>query len=603
MKNLFIVFVCFIGHVHAASFEIIGREEFKEAVEEVMDLLPENFFKQVSKKIYLREEVLKTDSLLGNDLCHLDPKIKLGFTYKNSIRISSKLVSLAVNDKKSFDCGHGSFLQTLYGVIIHELTHIKDNVERISTEHDFQRIVGVKRIQRSSKRTIFNQNFKTSVDPYEFTNLEESLAVNSEYLFLDPEFECRKPATANYLAEKFEYRLPGKCKKNFKVMLQSSYLEDNYLRDASLDPKRIYEIHYLFASKGKQIMSKWGHAMIRIVICAPWRKEVSKECLLDISHHVVLSYRAQLTELSLDYLKGLSGKYPSQLFVLGYSEVQQEYNKFEFRDLYSVPMKFSKNQIRDFVNLTLERYWTYSGKYYFLSNNCGTETVKHLAYVLTEDQEHLVRSLTPLRTFNDIVRNNEISGEYSISKSHYDDFLIHYAYITQYLPELRYKNIKKFLDSSKAPDRLLIYKDFFSSPEFHNMKDKQVFIMKFLYLERYISAKFLLQFPNKILKKMNKSKELRKEMAKFSSDLKRLIMNPWDIVESTYGMPLEEEYDSRFRDFREQGREAIRITIEEQLRDIEKILSGPVFQNEIREIEALRDIRKLMMTLVKDISL
>lgn len=603
MKFLFIVLLSFSGMAIAQDIEINGRIEFKEAVEDVFEILPLGFFDQVKHKVFIREEILKTDTLLNEDLCQLDPKIKLGLTTKGTIRISSKLVSLAGTNKKIFDCGHGSFLKTLYGVIIHELTHIKDNTERISIDPDFQRIVGMKRVQRSSKKALPNRNYETTVDAYEFTNLEESLAVNTEYLILDPEFECRKPATAGYLADKLQYKLKGKCKKNYKVMLQSSYIEDNYLRDVSLDPKRIYEVHYLFASKGQQIMSKWGHAMMRIIICAPWREEAGPECLLDVSHHVVLSYRAQLTELSLDYLKGLSGKYPSQLFVLNYSEVQQEYNKFEFRDLYSVPLKFTKKQVRDFVDLTLERYWTYKGKYYFIDNNCGTETVKHLAYVLPTDQEALIRSLTPLRTFNDITRHEDIGGEYTLIESQYDDFLKHYSYVVDFIPGLRHKNIKRFLDRSEATGRLPLYQDFFASPQYKEMKEKNTFVMKFLYLERYVAAKFLLQFPNRILKKMSKSKALRGELEKFSSSIKSLILNPWDIIESPYGMPLEEEYNSRFHLFQEKGRDEIKMTIEEQLSEMERLMEEPLFQAEIREIEALREIRKIMMATVKDISL
>src|SRR5690606_4436344 len=132
------------------------------------ELLPQSYFDKVRHNVFIREEVLKTDHFIGEDLCQMDARVKLGFTYKNTIHISSKLVTLALKERKSFDCGHGSFLKTLHGVIIHELTHIKDNAERISIEPDFQRIVGMKKVQRSSKRPLSNRNFKTTVDAYEF---------------------------------------------------------------------------------------------------------------------------------------------------------------------------------------------------------------------------------------------------------------------------------------------------------------------------------------------------------------------------------------------------------------------------------------------------
>lgn len=602
MRFLFILFGLVSFSALAQDIEVIGSEFFKESVEDVFEILPMSYFDRVKQQVYIREKKFKTDHLITDDLCNQNPKVKFGSTYKNTITISSKLVELAKGNRKLFDCGHGTFQNMLFAVVIHELTHIKDNVEKISTEPDFQRIVGMKRVQRSSKKKISNRNYKTTVDAYEFTNLEESLSVNTEYLFLDPEFECRKPATASYLAEKYNYKLSGKCKKNYKVMLQSSYLEDNYMREISIDPERVYEVHYLFASKGSAVMSKWGHAMLRIVLCAPWREQVGPECLEDVSHHVVISYRAQLTELSINYFKGLVGKYPSQLFMLSFIEVQQEYTKFEFRDLYSVPLKFSKKQIREFINLTLERYWTYKGKYYFINNNCGTETAKHIAYVLPDEHEELIRSLTPLRMFNDIQRNKEeLAGDYYIFQSQRDEFSKHYDYVTDYIPELRSKNIKTFLKKTRAFKRAKIYREFFETHTFNSKLEASTFYMKFTYLERYLAAKYLQEFPSKILKKMNKSKELKEEIGHFGESIKSLILNPWDVVETSYGMPLEDEFDESFKTFQVKGRELIKKTIDSQLSDIETILKRPAFTEEIKEIEAFRDIRKIIIKKVREV--
>ncbi len=81
----------------------------------------------------------------------------------------------------------------------------------------------MKKVQGSSKKKVMNQNTAASPDAYEFENLEESLAVNVEFLVLDDEFECRKPATANFLSKRLGIPLKGSCQKNYKVMVQSAF--------------------------------------------------------------------------------------------------------------------------------------------------------------------------------------------------------------------------------------------------------------------------------------------------------------------------------------------------------------------------------------------
>src|SRR5690606_13444578 len=120
--------------------------------------------------------------------------------------------------------------------------------------------VGVKRVHKNGRKRLLNQNAATSPDAYEFTNLQESLAVNVEYLLLDPEFECRRPATANFLSQALGIKLAGSCEQNNQLLVQSAFLEDNYAHNVSIDPSRVYQIHYLFAGKGKALMSRWGHA-------------------------------------------------------------------------------------------------------------------------------------------------------------------------------------------------------------------------------------------------------------------------------------------------------------------------------------------------------
>ena len=44
-----------------------------------------------------------------------------------------------------------------------------------------------------------------------------------------------------------------------------------YFHVSSLNPSRVYAVDYLLAEANQQPMSRWGHSMLRLVICAPGR--------------------------------------------------------------------------------------------------------------------------------------------------------------------------------------------------------------------------------------------------------------------------------------------------------------------------------------------
>jgi len=587
-------------------------EYLKQVIQEAKSHLPANFFGNFEDKIKITEVSLASDKSLNSNLCNLNEDVKFGLTKKNSISISSRLIELAQTNKTIFNCGHKTFKDMLKAVLIHELTHVKDNHEKISLEADFQRIVGVKKVRKSQRKKLLNQNVETSPDAYEFTNLKESLAVNVEYLALDPEFECRKPATANYLAKRLGFKLQGECQKNYKVVTQSAYLEDNYQVATSIDPKRIYQVHYLFAGKGQSIMSRWGHAMFRLVVCAPFRKTVGPECMDDVSHHLALSYRAHMSDINISYAKGMFGKYPSQLFIMRYLEVQQEYTKTELRDLYSVPLKMTKAQKEDFIDLTLERFWTYQGKYYFLDNNCGTETAKHLAVALSDEDSDLIGSVTPLKIYNDIVKNsNDLTeGRYQnlsrvqmveeklLVESQFNELNSNYQFLRPYLKSFKEKNLLKFIKKTKAQDRLVDYQKFMDeNMDMEPVLKKQV-VMKLVYVERYLSSKFLQEIPKKALKLMDKDKNLKAEVMKMGESLKILSTQPWEVIDSHYGAPTSLEFEEQFKEFQIKRKGQVKMSMENQMSNLQAILGRKYFADELAELEELKQIKSLTQLMI-----
>ena len=161
-----------------------------------------------------------------------------------------------------------------------------------------------------------------------------------------------------------------------------------------LDPERVYEVDYLLAEANDAWMSRWGHSMLRLVVCAPGRPR-GPDCRLDLDQHLVLSYRAFVGDLQLSSWDGLTGVYPSRLFVLPLEQVIDEYTKVELRSLASVPLRLSRDQLEQLVTRAVEQHWSYDGDYYFISNNCAVETLKLLRSGTGDPQLQALDSILP----------------------------------------------------------------------------------------------------------------------------------------------------------------------------------------------------------------
>jgi hypothetical protein len=117
--------------------------------------------------------------------------------------------------------------------------------------------------------------------------------------------------------------------------------------------------------------------MLRRVICAPHRAP-GPDCRLDLHYHQVLSFRAFIDDVQISSWRGLTGSYPSRLYVLPLAQVIEEYTKIELRGLQSIPLQLDPAEIADLLERTARLHWSYDGHYYFISNNCAVETFKLL---------------------------------------------------------------------------------------------------------------------------------------------------------------------------------------------------------------------------------
>lgn len=352
-----------------------------------------------------------------------------GANDKLVIEINSRFEDIIVNGEaaaKAYACGHQNMYRLAQGTVIHELAHIYDlrtgrkfkgafakeyaqKTELCEKEAKAQTGRPSERPPKTESQCSYYFNIKSRVsdtrpylstigwgiglsperrgdvtmrtpDAYEGTDVREHFAVNMEFFLMDPEYQCRRPQINTFLAKEFGFTpfSENSCQVETKLSYSFSPIEVN------LDPKRIYQVQYLLAGSGEGIAAKFGHSMFRIVGCAPTRAEVGPDCLKDFNQHYVVSFRANILDMLQSNMAGLRGDYPSQLFLYPFTEIMNEYNMKENRDLFSYPLKITEDQKISFLNRVLEMYWQYSGKYYFLSNNCATETAYFMQSVLPQ---------------------------------------------------------------------------------------------------------------------------------------------------------------------------------------------------------------------------
>ncbi|WP_413774184.1 DUF4105 domain-containing protein [Entomomonas sp. E2T0] len=333
--------------------------------------------------------------------------------YLNKRLLPSLVDGSAAAEKN--DRPHGTVRKELLATVIHELAHLYDDAGLFSNDQlpqirYCQRLAksqGVKSIPsycmgflnrhftlsddaefldlagwplligESDLRDDQNTRIDRSPDHYELTNPKEFMAVNMEYFLFDKNYACRRPRLNNWLVQHFNWQPAdqAQCSRDYVYLYANDAPGSSPLEH--LDPERIYEVDYLFAAANKNWMSRWGHSMLRLVVCAPDRPR-GPDCRLDLEYHRVLSYRAFINDLQISSIKGLTGSYPSRLFILPLNQVVDEYTKLEWRPLESVPLKLSRSELLSLVDQAVELHWSYDGNYYFITNNCAVETLKLL---------------------------------------------------------------------------------------------------------------------------------------------------------------------------------------------------------------------------------
>ncbi|MCY1398679.1 hypothetical protein D9M71_137150 [compost metagenome] len=374
-------------------------------LDEAMQALPPSFKARLDRRVRVSWSTKMPEDAYG--------QASLVSTLELNRRLLPGLTDGSAASKKT-GRPHGTVRQELLATVLHELTHIYDRArlwqgserrlinqcsrhlssqgkvglpeqcrgqtERRFTLSDDPRLLDLagwpQYVGRRGEREQHNRQVARSPDSYELSSPKEFIAVNMEYFLLDPSFACRRPALQSYLKEHFDWapEHPA-CPQALPFLNAGNDFAKAPLGE--IDPERVYAVDYLLAEANQNWVSRWGHSMLRLVICAPGRPR-GPDCRLDLDQHLVLSYRAFVNDVQLSSWDGLTGAYPSRLFVLPLAQVIDEYTKTELRSLASIPLKFERNELESLVRQAAEMHWSYDGNYYFLSNNCAVETLKLL---------------------------------------------------------------------------------------------------------------------------------------------------------------------------------------------------------------------------------
>lgn len=298
-----------------------------------------------------------------------------GRTFGMQIRIERRLLTAwsgASSDAETADA------RLALATVIHELAHVLDRGVHggLSRDPRLRDLAGWPRRRLLPGRGT-NAMRDRSPDPYELTNPREFVAVNLEHYVLDADYACRRPALAAWFQARLGPAPLSRVACDARVPLLQGEGEDGQLGWLALDPSRVYAIDYLFAEGNDAPMSRWGHTMLRLVICAPGRAP-GPDCRLDLAWHRVLSFRAFVDDVQISSWRGVTGGYPSRLFVLPLEQVIDEYTQVELRGLASIPLALDRRGIDAVVAQAARLHWSYDGRYAFIGNNCAVETWKLL---------------------------------------------------------------------------------------------------------------------------------------------------------------------------------------------------------------------------------
>ncbi len=272
-----------------------------------------------------------------------------------------------------------------------------------------------------------------------------------------------------------------------------------------------------------------------------------------------MSYRANVEDATLNYLKGLTGGYPSMLFILNFADVLDEYNRDELRDVVSYPLKLSDKEKAEILNKVLEDHWNYRGAYKFVTNNCAVESFNLLKGALENSDLDRYHSVSPKGVLDDLDRLEFVSlksGEQESFKARTEQLMLAFKEAYGYKSKTSEKKDKdlllKFIKESAPASRKSEFNKFadFKSGSL-SLHDELAFLKKQLIIsssysvmEQQILRTKASVFRKKAAEFLTNSKDERIQQLQKKAQL-GLTQNFEKLSKNGYGVPFESEIQSR----------------------------------------------------------
>jgi hypothetical protein len=379
-------------------------------INQTFGLMPETLINQNYKirfRRFMTPKGVRKSEMIEDCPAGIDRSSMARFFAPNEIHLNYELISVLAGGEalaRPLKCGHPNLYRAAQGAIVHALGKSLPQASR----DQFLNLMG---FTRTWYGAIDQKNVRRdrSADAAEFASRTESLAVNLEFYLLDPNYPCRRPAVARYFDQEFGQSKVARrqCAAQTEVYTFSTSQrigQTQRSRRVDLDPSRIYRVDYALVDPGEGLASGFGHAMFRLVVCAPGAP-VDADCVHHTTHHVGIAYLGNMSDPVIDVWGGIFGKYPMQLNVLDWSAAVEAYTMGQLRSVSVYPMKLSDYERSLFVDQVLENYWAYTGRYFFLNRNCATEVQEHVKAVAAQCTDINCSSITPSGVTDDLIRS------------------------------------------------------------------------------------------------------------------------------------------------------------------------------------------------------
>jgi len=322
--------------LEARGLHAQARAVSERLLEDSLARLPPSFRQRLARKVSVRWSTTLPDEAFAR-----------ADAWRARIELNARLLPALLADPQQPARGrHASLELELQATVLHELAHLYDRARywtpaerrlhwrcrqqlaslgavglpgacrgqtaRRYTLSDHPRLLDLagwpQAVGQRGAREAFNGQQARSVDRYELSHPREFFAVNFEHFLLDPQYACRRPSLAALFAEHFAWQPPRQaaCAKGLAYLNAGSDFARAPL--ARLDPARLYRVDYLLAEGNQQWASRFGHSMLRLVLCAPGRAP-GEDCLLDVLHQEL----PNSTLLSISFHPGLERHFSRKL--------------------------------------------------------------------------------------------------------------------------------------------------------------------------------------------------------------------------------------------------------------------------------------------------